>query len=456
MKRFSLIKIFIFSSFVLVMNGCSDSFLKIDNEDTIEESTFFQSPEDVVENLNSAYRALAEGSFMGGLMQNMAELMADNIDASLVNNQDWLKHYNRRTDIFTGSTRTMMHQGGRVIGRANSTLEQLDKFEFSTEDRNRITGEALFLRALGHFELVRMFAHPYGFRSDNAHPGISIHTAFQTEPVERASVGAVYDQIISDLMDAAQLLPKENGVYATEYAAKGMLARVYFQMNDFENAARLADEVIGSGVFSLDSLDGRFRLGASPEVIFSLVGSTGAGTDFDAGGDLRNVYRPANQARFQLSNNYFLNESAKDNDKRGRWYDGFNLVKFPEEVRIRLPLVHLTELMLIRAEAAAENGGDLQQAIADLSAIRIRAGLPEVPVVSDAAEVRRIARLERRFELVGEGNRLHELKRQAVLDNAGLLIRNAPWDCPGMVCQIPDNELAGNINYPPNEEGGCD
>ena len=157
-----------------------------------------------------------------------------------------------------------------------------------------------------------------------------------------------------------------------------------------------------------------------------------------------------------LSNNYFLNEAAADNDRRGKWYDGNNLLKFPEDVRIRIPLIHLTALKLIRAESIAETGGDLQTAIADLSEIRLRAGLPVVPVVSDAAEVRRIARIERRHELVGEGNRLHELKRQAVLDDEGLLIRNAPWNCPGMVCQIPDNELAGNINYPPNEEGGCE
>ena len=442
--------------FVALLIGCNDSFLEIKNEDTIQESEFFVSSADVTENLNAAYRALAEGNFMGGLMQNMAELMADNIDASLVNNQDWLKHYNRRTDIFTGSTRSLMHQGGRVIGRANSTLQQLDNFEFSNEERNRIQGEALFLRALAHFELVRMFAHPYGYTTDNGHYGISIHTAFQTEPVERATVGAVYERIIEDLTTAIGLLPEENGEYADVHAAKGLLALVYFQMNDFENALLYANDVIQSGLFSLDSLSGRFVLANSSESVFSLVGSSGVGTDFDAGGELRNVYRPANQARFMLSNNYFLNEAAADNDRRGKWYDGNNLLKFPEDVRIRIPLIHLTALKLIRAESIAETGGDLQTAIADLSEIRLRAGLPVVPVVSDAAEVRRIARIERRHELVGEGNRLHELKRQAVLDDEGLLIRNALWNCPGMVCQIPDNELAGNINYPPNEEGGCE
>ena len=170
-------------------------------------------------------------------------------------------------------------------------------------------------------------------------------------------------------------------------------------------------------MFSLDSLSGRFVLANSSEAVFSLVGSSGVGTDFDAGGELRNVYRPANQASFMLSNNYFLNEAAADNDRRGKWYDGNNLLKFPEDVRIRIPLIHLTALKLIRAESIAETGGDLQTAIADLSEIRLRAGLPEVPAVSDAAEVRRIARIERRHELVGEGNRLHELKRQAVLDD---------------------------------------
>ena len=51
---------------------------------------------------------------------------------------------------------------------------------------------------------------------------------------------------------------------------------------------------------------------------------------------------------------------------------------------------------------------------------------------------------------------MHELKRIAIRDTPNLLIRNAPWDCPGMVCQLPDNELKGNPEMESNPQGGCE
>lgn len=66
-----------------------------------------------------------------------------------------------------------------------------------------------------------------------------------------------------------------------------------------------------------------------------------------------------------------------------------------------------------------------------------------------------LIRMQRRLEMVGEGNRLHDLKRIAVFENANLSINGAPWDCPGMVVQFPDDELNGNPGMSANEEGGC-
>ncbi|MEZ4686904.1 MAG: RagB/SusD family nutrient uptake outer membrane protein [Bacteroidia bacterium] len=121
----------------------------------------------------------------------------------------------------------------------------------------------------------------------------------------------------------------------------------------------------------------------------------------------------------------------------------------------QIPLAHLTELMLIRAESAGELGQNLEQAKADLDSVMTRAGIPLLANGASAATIIATARAERHKELVIEGNRLHELKRQAVRGNNSLLIRGAPWDCNGLVCQFPDNELAGNLNMVKNPEGGC-
>ena len=94
-------------------------------------------------------------------------------------------------------------------------------------------------------------------------------------------------------------------------------------------------------------------------------------------------------------------------------------------------------------------------AVQDLNDIRTRAGLQPISANASALELITVARAERRIELVIEGNRLHDLKRQAVHDSPNLKIRGSDWDCPGLVAQIPDAELKGNLDMVPNEEGGC-
>ena len=65
-----------------------------------------------------------------------------------------------------------------MIYRCNVLLENMDLVtDLSAEQKARTTAEAKFLRAIGHFELVRMFANPYGFTGDNSHDGIPLRLA---------------------------------------------------------------------------------------------------------------------------------------------------------------------------------------------------------------------------------------------------------------------------------------
>jgi len=444
--------------FALLMSSCGDDFLEPENIQTEQVDNFLQTKEDLFEIMNSAYRGLAEGSFLGGTVQITTDLMADDADASLIANADWLKHFNRRTDIFTSTTRNMMQTGGSVTNRVNQVMAFMDQFSLTESEQARLEGEARFLRAIGHFELLRLFTLPFGYTPDNSHPGMSYYTTLDWGARPRLTVAESYDSILTDLNRAVELLPEENGNYADRFAAHGYLAKVYFQMNDFPNALFHADQVIRSGRYQLDTLKGRFSLSGSPEAVFSLINTTGdPAFDFNAAGELYNAWNPVNTNPMLLANGFFVEESASDTTRGRLFYSGNNLIKFQNsDNRIQLPLVHLTELLLIRAECLAETGGDLDQARADLTQILVRSGQPAIAAASGANEIIRIARKERRFELVGEGNRFHELKRIAVLEDPDLIIRGAPWDCPGMICQFPDNELAGNPNLTPNQEGGCD
>ena len=166
--------------------------------------------------LNSSYNEMA--NTFGGFTQMMSEMMSDNL--SLPNNND-LREVHTHNVLFFNST-----SGGhyanlyRIIFRANFVQDNLDKVELTAEEKNRFLGEVKFLRAMSHFQAVRLYAHPYGYTPDNSHPGIAVVTTASTKPQARKSVKEAYEAILSDLNDASQLLPEDNGNYANRYAAK--------------------------------------------------------------------------------------------------------------------------------------------------------------------------------------------------------------------------------------------
>uniref|UniRef100_UPI0040481B95 RagB/SusD family nutrient uptake outer membrane protein n=1 Tax=Mariniflexile sp. TaxID=1979402 RepID=UPI0040481B95 len=63
-----------------------------------------------------------------------------------------------------------------------------------------------------------------------------------------------------------------------------------------------------------------------------------------------------------------------------------------------------------------------------------------------------LVREQRRIELLGEGNRINDLKRIGV-NETSLTIRNAPWNCNGMVFQFPATEVF--TGFIQNPTGGC-
>ena len=466
---------------LLLLPSCNDSFLEIVPDDNVTVEEFMDTPAEAREMLNGAYKSLASGSFMGGQGWLMAELFADHIngDPNIMTNGDLLAHHTRTTDIFLGTTRTFMHDGGKVHGRANFMLDNLGNVAgLDDATRNLLTAEARFLRGVSHFELVRMFAQPYGYTADNSHNGISIYTRYTTEPSPQSTVGEVYAQVLEDLLAAEAALPSDNGGFADKWAAKGYLAKVYFQMNDFAKAYQYANEVIQSGRYSLDTdLKRRFSQEGSAEAVFQLVSNTvtdANGNSFfvNHGAYLAGRYRvgPTGAAEIYLSEEAFARATANGDLRGEAWVSKatsglITCNKFETDLLkfFSVPLVHLSELKLIRAESAGELGQNLDVAVQDLNDLKTRAGIPTLQSGTGSVVIIREARAERAVELLLEGNRLHDLKRIATATARGLtklpennlLIRGAAWDCPGLVCQFPDNELSGNPGLQPNPSGGC-
>jgi tetratricopeptide (TPR) repeat protein len=434
--------------------GCK-KFLESPPIESITKEEAIKDEQGLKNVLVGAYQIVGGGDMFGGKIQVFNELLADQLNGSLLTG-DFGEIYGRKTSIFGDYKKNLYLNTYQSIFRANTILENLDK---ATSSKDNIEGQARFIRALSHFEMVQLFAQPYGFSPDNSQLGVPLRLAADITVGTRASVQQVYGQILADLKIAEVKLPDDNGGYATKWAAKGLLAKVYFQMNDYTNAYAYADQVIRSNKFSLDaSYDQRFSENGSREGIFKIISTRGV---YEAGGELRGQFRSDfNLPTMRFTTDLF-NSVNTSNDVRKALFDnvkypGFIVIKKYNKDRFDVPVIHLTEMKLLRAEAAAELGTNLAVAIQDLNDImnRAYAGTKSIPPGSSASLIRTTARFERSIEMAGEGNRLSEIKRIGA-KGENIDKRGAVWNCPGLVLQFPQEEMASNVDFIRNPEGGC-
>lgn len=456
-------------STTLFFSSCEEELLEYEPENVLLEEEAIQTKEDLELLLNAAYEVTANG--FNGQSQNLHELLSDNLEAP-DNQDDYIQVYNRRADIFNGSVEAYYKEPHFAINRANVIRESVDLVSGVSEaDRKRLIAEADFLRAINLFDVVLLWAQPYGYTPNNTHPGLAIPYEDSRQPLPRSSVQAVYDYVITNLETAIPNLPDVNPGYATSWAAKALLAKVYFQMGEYQLAVQNADDVLNNGPFQFETSDSlgfdRFLTGQiHPEAIYTTV-SSNTGNDNRSGGYTGN-WRKGNQPTLTVAqdfiNFYFPSglDTANNSDKRVRWFTVLNegqpnqrysCDKFDKDY-FNIPLLHVTDLKLLRAEAIALSGGNIATAVQDLRDIQTRANsFEQIADSPSTEELLRQIRYERRLEMIGEGDRLRQLKRRGAVEGEDIVIRGADWDCNGMVLQFPNEELSEIFEL--NPQGGC-
>ncbi|HZH01108.1 MAG TPA: RagB/SusD family nutrient uptake outer membrane protein [Flavisolibacter sp.] len=456
---------FILSTAGLVLFSSCDKFLERPVTGTKTEEEVIANEAGVQALLSGAFIRMS-GDIYNGRLQFISDLMGDQANGQLYT-EDFGEIYRRRTSIFGGYKNDFYQNIYRVIAPANKALANLDK---ASANKNTLEGQARFIRGVMHFEAVRLFAQPWGFTADNNHLGVPIRTESAITPGTRGTVKQVYDAVIADLQAAENLLPDvASEGFPSKWAAKAFLAKVFFQQNNFQQAFNYADQVIKSNKFQLDAnYNNRFSLNAGTtgtrEGIFVVKNVM---NNFSPGGELRDRYR-SDGANFQAGGDFhvtdiYFNQATQSNDVRKAWYmknsNGFNVITKYNKDFFDLPIVHLTEIKLIRAEAGAELGAaNLPIAIADINDILTRAygGTGQnLSTSASAGLVITTARTQREFEMIGEGNRVQEIKRIGARSGINIDRRGTAWNCPGMALQFPNGEQASDINFPMNQEGGC-
>ena len=344
-----------------------------------------------------------------------------------------------------------------TINRINNVLSAVDKVTSSAAKKNSVEGQALFLRGSLYFELVKLFAKPVGDGDYAANPGVPLVLAptgnvTDADYKARASVKAVYDQVIADLTKAESLLPSSNGIYATKWSAAAQLSRVHLALKNYREAGAAANRVITGSGKSLATEIGKnwFTFinngGTTPgEYLFSMKvtaqdGTNSLNTYF--GRTISTISGTAGRSDCKIKVAHFAQYETGDKRKDyfvlsgGNYYSMKHLDRFGD-----VPVVRLSEMYLTRAEANQRSTTAVGATpLSDVNAIRTRAGLPALTAVTLADILK-----ERKLELAFEGQFLPDAKRTQTA------VGTLAWNSPKLIMPIPQREMDVNKQLVQNE-----
>jgi hypothetical protein len=367
-----------------------------------------------------------------------------------------------------------------VIAVTNDIIAAIDNIEIDatqTGTRDKIKGEALFLRGLFYFDLLRAYSREPGHLVNDFALGVPLMTApFLTMGPDaypsRSDIYAIWAQVEQDLNEAFTLLTGNDGSNfpqrATSYAARALLARAYLYQSKWSEAIEAANWVIGQNNPALHTGDYRdlFTDGAESifELTFSAPEALGASSlhavyatldngnrDEDGFGDgigsgegeliiaenLRTQFETGDKRLDLMRKAHFGSQDVWWTTKFNSWQGSFG--------QDNIALIRISEMYLIRAEAALKLATpDYNTARSDVDALRAARGLGATTAANGnlAAAVQK----ERRLELCFEGHRLFDLKRQGLDITKELPSVTLPYTDFKVVAGIPQTEMDVNEN----------
>ncbi|MCS5490249.1 RagB/SusD family nutrient uptake outer membrane protein [Algoriphagus limi] len=365
------------------------------------------------------------------------------------------------------------------INTTNIVLSQIDDEENIPGDatqRQQVKGEALFLRALMYFDMARI----YGYEPGKEVNGWDKSVILRTTPTlgfsdadfrARATNRQVYDQIISDLQAAINLLPNASmgttGVYrASRGSAQALLARVYLYDSKFAEAAATATAAMasfgladdGTGLATPDNYIAGFSTAPNPESLFEIEirsndWSTVDGVNNSVCSLTANVFA---SAQFIATATDDLIDAYDDNDvRRDAWvettrsgadgtvYRSAKWLGHKGDFLENLPIIRAAELYLIRAEARYRTG-DEAGARADVNALRANRGLEEFEISASGSALFDAIMLERRLEFALEGHRWFDLKRNGMAIPKAGRFEDIPYTDYRILPPLPTDQLLLN------------
>lgn len=430
------------------------AFVFIGCEDELNLEPFQQVSVDVAlsteDNINNilvgAYEEAGQFPTFGGRTHLMADLLGANGEISWNGTFfDPREIFNKQILIDNGFVANHWANSYEVINQTNLVIDNLDIVTSSAAERDRIEGEAKFLRALCYFDLVRFFGPAYQAGGGNSQPGVPLRLTGIIDysgdlGIARSTVEEVYSQILSDLADAVALLPASNEFFADQYAARALQARVYFQQGNYAAARDAANDVLMNSGHSLastyagafnrdsDSVEDIFAFQVTSQtgdneliIFYASEGNGGRGGDVGLEAPFFALFDdPANDAR--ASFNYVSPNNGET--LTSKYTNQFGNV----------PTLRIGEMHLIRAESNFREGTTVGLApLVEINALRGRSGAAALGAVTLD-----IFFNERILELAFEGHLIHDYKR------TGRAVGAIPAADNSLVFPIPQAEMDTN------------
>lgn len=344
-----------------------------------------------------------------------------------------------------------------LIYATNTVIEGVENSEsLEQADRDRLKGEALFVRAYLHFYLNQLFGEiPYVINTD--------YRANTT--IEKQTNATLIALLEADLLAAESLLTDnyigQHRVRPNKGAVLALQARLYLYSEQWEKAKVKASAVIDNTTFYnlMTDLNTVF-LRNSTGTIWQLMAAPEGKNTLDAKSFIfTSVPPPSRTLNETLVSTFEISDLRKTNWVKAVT-NGTNTVHHAFKYKLNNDtstsmeysiLFRLEEMYLIRAEANAElNLLDLSAT--DLNSIRNRAGLEDTNALTKDELLTAILE-ERKLEFFTElGHRFFDLKRTGLL-NSVLSGVKPNWNSTDTLLPLPENELLLNPNLLPQNEG---
>jgi starch-binding outer membrane protein, SusD/RagB family len=425
-NNISLKKMAFLAILTSVMAFSSCNFLELESPDAVSEDKVLTTADGIRAARIGMYSALSDKNYYGGFFPLAVEAHSDNG----ANGGYAVNAYNELGNRSATPTNIVIEQMWLAmynpINVANKVLSSTDVDSISglsKAEQKNIRGEALFVRALCHFDVLKTFGEHWDLSSKYGVPLMREAATFD-KVTPRSTVQESFSFIVNDLKSAEALLTDvgQGKTFVRPAAVKAMIARICIFGKDNATALKYSKEVIESGEGTLyDAADyGKiFTTKESQESIFEIGFNTQFRSSYNqltyvrpdalrpeviflANADLNTFFKTRkDDVRAKMVNfDPKQNDISIIPDGRTDKYRGEQTKDNPAYV------LRLAEQYLIAAEAGGKTEGMLY-----LNELRVKRGLTTLDnTISDADFANAVAN-ERRAELNMEGHRLFDLAR---------------------------------------------